>query len=101
MREQEFKSLLSKDKYEEIKKKYDWDNQFSQTNHYYSDDEGYILKNEITVRVREKNDSYKLQVKVPESIQSNIHIKNEFSRPFESVPKVIDKTVLNEMYQKN
>lgn len=97
MKEQEFKSLVSEEKYEALKNEYAWDNEFRQTNHYFFDKNGCILKNEITVRVREKEDSCKLQVKIPESIRSNIHIKNEFSMPLENVPQVIEGKVLKDL----
>lgn len=97
MKEQEFKSLISEEQFEAIKKAFDWDKEFTQVNHYYFDNNDYIIKNEMTVRVREKTDSCKLQVKIPESIRSNIHIKNEFSMQFDSVPQIIEGKVLNEL----
>lgn len=97
MKEQEFKSLISKERFEEIRDNYTWDKEFDQINHYYFDNNDYIIKNEITVRVREKDDSCKLQVKIPESIRSNIHIKNEFSMLFDNVPQVISGDVLKEL----
>lgn len=97
MKEQEFKSLISKERFEEIRDNYTWDKEFGQINHYYFDNNDYIIKSEITVRVREKDDSCKLQVKIPESIRSNIHIKNEFSMLFDNVPQVISGDVLKEL----
>lgn len=97
MIEQEFKSMVSCEKFEEIMKKYVWDKEFTQVNHYYFDENDYLKKNEITVRVREKTDSCKLQVKIPESIRSNIHKKNEFSMQLDSVPQTIEGKVLNRL----
>lgn len=97
MLEQEFKSLISKEQFEKIRDKYAWEKEFTQVNHYYFDENDYIIKNEITVRVREKTDSCKLQVKILECIRSNIHIKNEFSMPFDNVPQVISGDVLKKL----
>lgn len=97
MLEQEFKALISKEQFEKIRYNYTWDKKFTQVNHYYFDNNDYIIKNEITVRVREKDNSYKLQIKIPESIRSNIHIKNEFSMPFDNVPQVISGDVLKKL----
>lgn len=97
MLEQEFKALISKEQFEKIRYNYTWDKKFTQVNHYYFDNNDYIIKNEITVRVREKDNLYKLQIKIPESIRSNIHIKNEFSMPFDNVPQVISGDVLKKL----
>lgn len=97
MKEQEFKSLISKQKYEQIKNAYLWDKEFSQVNYYYFDNNDYILNNEITVRIREKSDSCKLQVKIPENIRSNVHIKNEFSMPIDNVYQSIDGNILKDL----
>lgn len=97
MKEQEYKSLISKERYEEIKNAFVWDKEFEQINHYYFDDNDYIITNEITVRIREKSDSCKLQIKIPESIRSNIHVKNEFSMPFDRIPQFIDGETINNL----
>lgn len=64
----EFKSLISEEQYKKIKNYYAWEKEFDQINYYYVDDNNYITDNQITVRVRKKSESCKLQVKIPESI---------------------------------
>ena len=47
MLEQEFKSLISKEQFEKIRDNYAWEKEFTQVNHYYFDENDYIIKCKI------------------------------------------------------
>lgn len=65
MIEKEIKILLSKEQYEKIEKVFSWKKKFTQINFYYGDLEKIDENGELTVRVRQNGDNYKLQIKKP------------------------------------
>ncbi len=59
----EFKTLISKEKYEELLKKFNLEDKiFKQTNYYFDDDSFSLLKNKTVLRIRQK-EQYKLTKK--------------------------------------
>lgn len=75
MIEKEIKILLSKEQYEKIEKVFSWKKKFTQINFYYGDLEKIDENGELTVRVRQNGDNYKLQIKKPVVYDEALHIK--------------------------
>ena len=97
MIEKEYKVLLSYEQYYEIKKKYKWNQSFEQTNYYYNDKDNFIDNNNITVRIREKDDKLYLQVKVPKSINKALAIKEEKELEIDKVYDEIPDDIINQL----
>lgn len=74
MIEKEIKILLSKEQYEKIEKVFSWKKKFTQINFYYGDLEKIDENGELTVRVRQNGDNYKLQIKKPVVYDEALHI---------------------------
>lgn len=65
MIENEFKIMLTKEQYERLYREFSWDKEISQTNHYFDTEELLLSEWRITVRVREIDGEYFLQMKLP------------------------------------
>lgn len=64
-KEIEFKTLITKEKYQELVKDFDLENNvFSQTNYYFDTDDTQLMKNHTVLRIRQKGASYKLTKKI-------------------------------------
>ncbi len=87
MQEKEIKILLTEEKYDLINSIFKWDKKIVQTNHYYIDKSSENMK--ITVRVREIDGEYKLQIKVPVSREKSLHVNTEYELSLSSLPEVI------------
>jgi len=94
MLEKEVKILLSIQEYERLFSIFDFEEPFIQTNYYYENSKSAI--NNVTIRIREKNDKYKLQVKIPKNIEGSIHIKEEYEEDIDKVYETIDKEILKQ-----
>lgn len=88
MQEKEIKILLSKEKYNIINSKFEWNKYRIQTNYYYKDLSSDKNSN-ITVRVRQYGQKYTLQVKVPVERKNSLHINNEYEIVLTDIPLVI------------
>ena len=95
--EKELKVLLNIEQYNMLKNKYIWENEFVQINYYYLDEKNYLKNNNMTVRIRELNDKYKLQIKIPIKECKALHIKNEYELDVERVYNVLPEMLLKEM----
>lgn len=85
----EIKILLSKEQYEKIEKVFSWKKKFTQINFYYGDLEKIDENGELTVRVRQNGDNYKLQIKKPVVYDEALHIKEEYERDIKDLPDKI------------
>ena len=90
MIEKELKKLLDKEQYNLIKSNFALDKEIAQTNHYYTDDNGILSKNHITVRIREIEDIKLLQIKLPISFQNSLSISREIEHKMSEIPNDID-----------
>ena len=97
MIEKELKVILSEEQYETIKAIFHWDTDVCQTNYYYRDTEDLSENNGITIRIREKQGRYLLQVKVPVSEQGSLHIKKEFEKEVKGIADTISGSDLTEL----
>lgn len=89
MLEIEYKALIDKDTYEKIKAHYTWDYIKEQINYYYFDSAGELSRRHIMVRVREKDDKYKVQVKAHKNPGEALQICEETEFPITSLPETI------------
>ncbi len=97
MLEKEYKCIISKSVYDEIKDYYEWDEIREQTNNYYLDKAAELSKHKIMVRVREKTGTYKLQVKKHRVTDSPVHISEETEFEISDVPEYIDSAKAKEL----
>jgi len=91
MKEMEFKFLVTKEKFYEIKsllsEKYA-DKESTdrvQINYYYDNDEGYLLENHTTVRVRQIEDRLTLEVKEAQHDYNDYTTSNEYAQSIDSL----------------
>lgn len=89
MLEVEYKALISEETYEKIKNRYTWDWSKEQNNHYYFDSKGELSRRHIMVRVREKDDTYKVQVKAHKNPGEALQICEESEFPIDCIPEKI------------
>ena len=68
-REIEFKTLITKEKYEQLLKDFDLENNiFPQTNYYFDTEDKKLLNEKTVLRIRQKGCSYKLTKKTRAAI---------------------------------
>ena len=97
--EKEYKVLLSVDQYKKIEGMFRWQEVFTQTNYYYMDKENILSQKDVTVRIREKKNQFKLQTKVPFHNDENIVFTSKIEREMEmsGVPQLLSKRELAEV----
>ena len=95
MLEKELKCIITKEVFEKVTGAYKWDKIIKQTNHYYRALTPILKQNGITFRVREIDNTFKLQIKKHKNSDSPLQICEEYERDIENVPDFFDeKTVL-------
>lgn len=76
----EYKKLLEKETYENIKTDlFQECTPFKQTNHYFTDKNGTLSKLRYSLRVRELNDTYEFTLKIPQGF-SKLEINDMISK---------------------
>lgn len=96
--EKEVKILLKESEYEKLNSIFKWDKEFVQKNFYYGDSNFLNSEDKLaTIRVREKNNILMLQVKIPILKNNSLHIKKEYEKEINYIPKCISKTELEEL----
>lgn len=85
MIENEFKMMLNEEQYEKILRAYDFKT-IEQTNHYYDTDDLRMSARHITVRVRELDGRFFLQMKLPTNVRFS---RVELSRELNALPNEI------------
>lgn len=80
----EFKTFITKEKYEELLNSFDLENNiFSQTNHYFDTNALDLMNNKVVLRIRQKGNYYKLTKKAQAdvgSIESHILVKPDIAQ---------------------
>lgn len=99
MLEKEYKFMLTKEEYETIKKLFIWEKSYVQTNFYYFDNEGYLQKNHITVRVRAMNNRFYLQTKTSLTRNGALYVNEERCKEIEGAPETINAQLLEGMVE--
>ena len=90
MTEKEYKCLIDEETYKKTEDAYKWDSVKNQTNNYYAAETDILAKNRITVRIREKDGVYKIQVKRHKNEESALHISEELEFDSDGAPDIID-----------
>ena len=68
-KEIEFKTLITKEQYEKLLKDFNLENNiFTQTNYYFDTEDAKLLQEKTVLRIRHKNNSYKLTKKTRASV---------------------------------
>lgn len=96
MLEKELKVILSQEQYECVKQMFVWDKVIQQKNYYYVELDNINL--DVTVRIREIEGHFKLQVKVPVKKENALHIKKEYECNLVSLPSSINGDFLYEKF---
>ncbi len=96
MTEKEIKVILTKNQYDKIKALFIWDEQISQINRYYVNSDTDSGK-KLTIRVREENSRYWLQIKRPKSEENSLHISEEYQKELNSAPELLPSETLTEL----
>ena len=94
MLEKEIKVLIDYNMYNDLIKKFDFEEPYTQTNYYYSNG---VVDSNMTIRVREIDGEMKLQVKNPKYISGSLHIKEEHECQITNIPDSISKSAINEL----
>ena len=92
--EKEIKIILTNEQYEYLMNTFDWEPVFEQINHYYGSN--IYSDSNITIRIRENN-GYKLQVKIPKSIEGSLHIKEEYEIKVDGICSKINRKTLQNL----
>lgn len=87
MLETELKCMLSEDKYKELEQMFEWDRVKEQVNSYYTDPKNTLKRNGITLRVRTKDGSNKIQVKTHKNSDSALQICEEAEFETDGIPE--------------
>lgn len=86
MIENEFKIMLTNEQYERLYREFSWDKEISQTNHYFDTENLSLSELRITVRVREIEGEFFLQMKLPTNEEySRIEIEQKVDRLPENI----------------
>lgn len=85
MIENEFKIMLTEKQYEELLVSYDFKT-IAQTNHYFDTEDLQMSARHITVRVRELDGKFFLQMKLPTEVNFS---RVELSRELENLPEML------------
>lgn len=93
MIENEFKVMLTAEQYESLLKLYDFVT-FTQVNHYFDTDALEMSERHITVRVRELDGKFFLQMKLPTSVNFS---RVELSKELSTLPETLSGAELTEL----
>ena len=94
MIENEFKIMLTKEQYEKLFEIYDFKT-IVQVNHYYDTDDLQMSARHITVRVRELDDKFFLQMKLPANAEFS---RVELEKELDGVPEILAGFVLTAVF---
>lgn len=94
MIENEFKLMLTSGQYESLCNEFSWDETILQTNHYYDTDDLRLSERRITVRVREIDGEFFLQIKLPTKKEFS---RVELERKLDNLPETLSGELLSQM----
>lgn len=97
MKEKEWKMIIDKKKYEKLILE-EWDEEFVQVNFYFSN-KNLMEKENITIRIRCKNNTMCLQVKVKNRVENNIRISDEYEKLIDVLPYEIPETEIKQIWK--
>lgn len=91
MLETELKAMLTKELYDTVDKMYPWESRKLQKNFYYLDNGSVLLNNRSVFRIRQKDDCFKIQVKIHKNSDSPLQICEELEYPTDCAPEKINE----------
>ena len=94
MIENEFKIMLTEEQYEKLLEIYDFKT-IEQVNHYYDTDDLQMSARHITVRVRELDGRFLLQMKLPTGTE---HSRVELEKELDGVPEILAGFILTAVF---
>lgn len=94
MIEKEIKKILQFDEFNKVMDLFNFEKPIFQTNYYYYSNK---VPSDFTIRIREKNEKYKLQVKVPQFVDNCLHIKEEYEQIIDGVPNFLTKEKISKL----
>ena len=92
--ERELKVMLTKEQYDRLCGEFEWDRVICQTNHYYRCGNTKLFS---SIRVREIDGEFFLQVKMPVSEEGALSVKKEYEKKLESLPPVLTDKELKDL----
>ncbi len=92
--ERELKVMLTKQQYKRLCGEFEWDRVICQTNHYYKCENTQLFS---SIRVREIDGEFFLQVKMPVSEKGALSVKKEFEKKLDCLPPVLTDRELSEL----
>lgn len=95
--EQEVKVLLTKEQYDLLESRFSWNETLFQKNTYYTAMDSNGKKEYNTIRIRELDGKFYLQVKMPVSENGSLHVKKEYEKVVDGIKDVISKEELKEL----
>lgn len=100
-KEIEFKTFISKEKYEELIHEFDLENNiFSQTNFYFDTENLDLMNQQIVLRIRQKGNNYKLTKKIRADIGADeTHIFISKEKASEMLEHGFDAHIIDLPYQ--
>ncbi len=101
MIEQEYKELITEKQFQELLKEFNPEFITTQTNHYFTDKDGILSENRITVRVREIGLKFKLQIKMPISESKGLHVNKEYEEELSELPDFFDEKKISAIINRN
>lgn len=87
--ESEYKFMIDKNLYCRINNDLNWFKEYEQINYYFLDNSEILKEKNITVRVRNLDECYRLQVKVPMKIKGSLSQKIEYETYLQELPNKI------------
>ncbi len=97
MIEMELKQLINITQFDQVLSEFNIEKTIIQKNYYYCDNLGELKQKRVTVRVREIEDKFKLQIKVPVSEDGALHIKKEYEMDIDSAVDFLDGKKLSSL----
>lgn len=97
MIERELKILLTEKEYLSILSNMQWEKTFEQINHYYSDPQGAQKGRCLSIRIRELDDRYYLQMKRTITEHGLLHVKEEYEYEMHSAPELIEELTIRDI----
>ncbi|MDE5565490.1 MAG: CYTH domain-containing protein [Anaeroplasmataceae bacterium] len=99
-KEIEFKTFISKEKYEELLNEFDLTNNiFAQTNFYFDTEDTHLLKESTVLRIRQKGSSYKLTKKTRAAVGADeTHLLISKEKALDMIQNGFDASIIGLPY---
>jgi uncharacterized protein YjbK len=95
MEEKEYKVIIDLEKYNRILNQFDWDTFINQHNYYYDSKNFWAEEYGYTIRIRQINNDFILQIKSPNQSQKIYKHRIESELGINHIPQYLDSSILN------